>query len=185
MFEGEYLNGKRNGKGKDYYLNGKLRFEGEYLNGERLNGKLFDKKGNIYLDLQNANGLIKEYNVYGRLEFEGEYLNGKKNGKGKEYDYFGRLIFEGEYINGKRNGKGKEYKYGNLIFEGEYFNGVKWTTKGLQKSHDVIYELSSAEICQEIIARDEILSQLLIPLKTILREIKIVNAEIINTTSGG
>ena len=29
-FEGEYLNGKRNGKGKEYYDNGKLKFEGEY-----------------------------------------------------------------------------------------------------------------------------------------------------------
>ena len=25
MFEGEYLNGKRNGKGKEYYYNGKLK----------------------------------------------------------------------------------------------------------------------------------------------------------------
>ena len=38
IFEEEYLNGKRNGKGKDYYYDGKLKFEGEYLNGER-NGK--------------------------------------------------------------------------------------------------------------------------------------------------
>ena len=36
-FEGEYLNGKRNGKGKEYY-NGKLVFEGEYLYDIR-NGK--------------------------------------------------------------------------------------------------------------------------------------------------
>ena len=35
IYEGEYLNGKRNGKGKEYYLNGKLKFEGEYLNGIR------------------------------------------------------------------------------------------------------------------------------------------------------
>ena len=35
-FEGEYLNGERNGKGKEYNAyDGKLRFEGEYLNGER------------------------------------------------------------------------------------------------------------------------------------------------------
>ena len=33
-----FSNGKRNGKGKEYYLNGKLKFEGNYLNGER-NGK--------------------------------------------------------------------------------------------------------------------------------------------------
>ena len=34
-FEGEYLNGKRNGKGKEYARDGTLKFEGEYLNGER------------------------------------------------------------------------------------------------------------------------------------------------------
>ena len=33
-FEGEYLNGIRNGKGKEYYNNGELKFEGEYLNGK-------------------------------------------------------------------------------------------------------------------------------------------------------
>ena len=36
MFEGEYLNGKRNGKGKEYDYNGKLEFEGEYLNGNKI-----------------------------------------------------------------------------------------------------------------------------------------------------
>ena len=65
IFEGEYLNGKRNGKGKEYYDIGKLEFEGIYLNGEK-NGK-----GKEYI--LNTNTLI----------FEGEYLNGKRNGKGK------------------------------------------------------------------------------------------------------
>ena len=33
MFEGEYLNGKRNGKGKEYNcVNGKLKIEVEYIN---------------------------------------------------------------------------------------------------------------------------------------------------------
>ena len=59
VFEGEYLNGKRNGKGIAYYDNGNISFEGEYLNGKR-----------------NGNG--KEYDYDGRREFEGEYLNGKK-----------------------------------------------------------------------------------------------------------
>ena len=34
IFEGEYLNGKRNGKGKEFY-NGELIFGGEYLYGKR------------------------------------------------------------------------------------------------------------------------------------------------------
>ena len=39
IFEGEYLNGKRNGVGKEYNeLSGKLKFEGEYLN-DKKNGK--------------------------------------------------------------------------------------------------------------------------------------------------
>ena len=32
-FEGEYLNGQKNGKGKEYDWNGNLMFEGEFLNG--------------------------------------------------------------------------------------------------------------------------------------------------------
>ena len=30
IFEGEYLYDKRNGKGKEYYLSGKINFTGEY-----------------------------------------------------------------------------------------------------------------------------------------------------------
>ena len=37
LFEGEYLNGQRHGKGKEYEYN-ILKFEGEFLNGQR-NGK--------------------------------------------------------------------------------------------------------------------------------------------------
>ena len=38
IFRGEYLNGIKNGQGKDYCDNGKLKFEGNYLKGKR-NGK--------------------------------------------------------------------------------------------------------------------------------------------------
>jgi len=40
IFEGEYLNGYKCGKGKEYDNNGYLIFEGEYLN-----GKKFDESG--------------------------------------------------------------------------------------------------------------------------------------------
>ena len=45
MFEGEYLNGERNGKGKEYNKYGELKFEGEYLNGKRWNGIGYNIKG--------------------------------------------------------------------------------------------------------------------------------------------
>ena len=38
-FEGEYLNGEINGKGRENYFNNILRFEGEYLNSKK-NGKI-------------------------------------------------------------------------------------------------------------------------------------------------
>ena len=63
-FEGEYLNGKRNGNGKEYGLNNNLLYEGEFLNGKR-------------------NGKGKEYYSNGKLKIKGEYLNSNIwNGKG-------------------------------------------------------------------------------------------------------
>ena len=134
IFEGEYLNDKRNGIGKEYYNDGTLLFEGEYFKEER-------------------KGKGKEF-FLGELVFEGEYLNDQKwNGKGKDYGIFSFLdidhkclsvkdmfavglelyyifhqeykffvgFYEGELLNGKRNGKGKVYhKNGTLLSEGEY-----------------------------------------------------------------
>ena len=43
MFEGQFLNGERNGYGIEYnYINGELVYEGEYLNGERVESKKLD-----------------------------------------------------------------------------------------------------------------------------------------------
>ena len=56
IFEGEYLNGERNGKGKEYYENGKISFEGEYLNGENWNGKLYDPENISIYEIKNGQG---------------------------------------------------------------------------------------------------------------------------------
>ena len=85
VFEGEYLNRKRNGKGKEYYINGKPKFEREYLKGKRWNGKGYNIEDIEDLQIKGGIGKGKEYNFNGYLEYEGEFLNGEKNGKGKEY----------------------------------------------------------------------------------------------------
>ena len=157
IFEGEIKNGQKNGKGKEYYYEGKLIFEGEYIN-DKKNGKgkeyyyenNYIYKGTIifegeYLNGKRWNGKGKEYGWNGSLLFEGEYNNGLKNGKGEEYRCYSdgiglkyEKVFEGEYLNGKRwKGEGKEY-YENcdyeeiLIFEGEYLNGKRWNGKGIE-----------------------------------------------------
>ena len=77
VYEGEYLNGERSGKGKEY-CNAWNYFEGEYLNGKR-------------------NGKGKEYDD-DIIMYEGEYLNGMKHGRGKENNHKGFLFFDGEYL---------------------------------------------------------------------------------------
>ena len=174
LFEGEYLNGKRNGKGKEYYDSGRLQFEGEYINGKR-NGKGEEFWGNGSIKFEGEylngerNGKGIEHWDNGYLRFEGEYLNGKEwigtgyedpsgnvlyklniaiDGNGKEYDRTGNLLFEGEYFNGKKNGKGKEY-YDNgediLKFEGEYLNDLKWNGRGYDLSNNLIYEIKEGK----------------------------------------
>ena len=59
LFEGEYLNGKRHGKGKEYYDNGKLRFEGEYLNGKKIKGIVYSEYGEKIVELNGE----KEKNI--------------------------------------------------------------------------------------------------------------------------
>ena len=40
IYEGEYKHLIREGKGKEFYKNEKIKFEGEYLKGKRWNGKI-------------------------------------------------------------------------------------------------------------------------------------------------
>ena len=70
-YDGEFINGERNGKGKEYDKKGELIFEGEYLKGIR-------KRQNNYYILDN-------YIYY--LLFEGVLKNGKYDGIAKEYKY--------------------------------------------------------------------------------------------------
>ena len=146
LYEGEFLNGKRNGHGKEYYSE-QLIFEGEYLEGNKLRGKGYGKdgynKGKIIYEINNENGKGKEYNNEGWIIFEGEYLNGKRNGYGREY-YYGKKIFEGKYSNGKKHGWGREY-LSHLLFQGYYFNGVKWNGKGYDCDGKIIYELRNGK----------------------------------------
>ena len=87
IFEGEYLNGLKNGKGKEYNYRGQLKFIGEYLNGKR-----------------NGKGI--EFNDFHKIKFKGEYLNGLKwNGKG--YNNHNNIVYE------LKNGKGYIIDYYN------------------------------------------------------------------------
>ena len=122
IYEGEFLNGLRHGKGQEFYEcyeNNKI--EVEYFEGKR-------------------NGKYKVTNIEGEIIMEGEYLNGKKTGKWKEI-YDNGLIFEGEYLNNMRNGKGKEYYENGLVeFEGEYKDGKRCCDENMEFNEEDYYD---------------------------------------------
>ena len=63
-FEGEYLNGKKKGKAKEYFNTGKLEFEGEYIDGKKWNGKRFNFQGNEQYTIKNGKGKVKEFFLF-------------------------------------------------------------------------------------------------------------------------
>ena len=75
IFEGDCIGGKKSGKGKEYYLNGNVKFEGDFLNGKKVSGIGYDIKGNLAFKL-NKNSAYDYFNN-GILKFSGEYYNGK------------------------------------------------------------------------------------------------------------
>ena len=172
IFEGEYLNGKRNGKGKEYDNKGNLIFEGEYLNGKRSIGKYYYPNIKIIKEMKNGKKFVNEYNNNNELIFEGEYLNGERNGKGKEYynseitseNIFGNSDYSDEYekeLIYSKDSKDEDYRDSlntissvssdeeyiklHLIFEGDYLNGKKWNGKGYDQNHNIIYELRNGK----------------------------------------
>ncbi len=98
LSEGEYENGKFNGKYKEYedsFRRDKIIFEGEFKNGKKWIGKGYDENvsGEPIYEINNGKGIIKSYNWSKILEIEYEYLNGEKNGFWKRYSsQNGKLI---------------------------------------------------------------------------------------------
>ena len=161
MFEGEYVNGERNGKGTEMNDYGTKIFDGEYKNGKQWNGKGYDGEGNVAIELKNGMGDLKIYleghvlraegkylngETNGKFKmytdqivtFDGEYLCGKKHGSIKEYDNKGLIQFDGIYINGHKR-SGKSNIKGKLEYEGEYLFDKKFNGKGYDENSNVIY----------------------------------------------
>ncbi len=100
-YKGNWVDGRRNGKGIFYYSNGD-RFEGNWVDGKK-NGK-----GTNYL----ANG--------DRLE--GNYRDGKINGQGTIH-YADGERYEGNFVDSKQNGQGTNYLANGDRLEGNYGDG--------------------------------------------------------------
>ena len=101
VYEGDFIDGKRTGKGKYTWSNGDV-YEGDWVN-DNLTGK-----GKLTQRYYLIGG------VEGRKYYEGDFVDGKFNGKGKltdeSYDGMGRwtnMVYEGDFVDGEFNGRGK------------------------------------------------------------------------------
>ena len=153
-YEGEYLNGKKHGKGKIYY-EGKLLYEGDFLNGKKSGrGKEYNYDLSLYklcLTYEGEfwggkkNGIGKQYNKKGEVIFEGEFLDDIMwNGYGIKAIDYSKEIYEGFFKNNQKHGKGKAFiEYNNkkiILFEGEYLYDLQKKGKEFYKNGQIKYE---------------------------------------------
>ena len=125
-FIGQYKNGLRNGKGTIYYKNGIIMFEGEYINDKKEgNGKYIWEDGEYYVgqfknNLPNGKGI--SYYSNNKIKYEGDYINGKFDGNGKYFWEDGKYYI-GQEKNGFAHGKGiYYYSNGDIMYEGDCVN---------------------------------------------------------------
>ena len=150
IYEGEYKNGKPNGKGSMTSFDNKTIYDGDWVNGKREgNGKLIisdeynytgpfendlfsgsggvlcDNKGNIY-EGDFEKGKFEGYGHYKMSNgdtYIGEFKGGLFHGKGQFNDKEGN-IFDGEFKNGKKDGEGVLIKKDGEKLVGKFKNDV-------------------------------------------------------------
>ena len=147
-FEGEFVTGKKEGKGKLLYNNGTeyignfknnkpdgygqlTQENGEIYQGEWKEGKInghgtrFHKNGDKYIG-NYINNIRNGYGVYifsNGNTYEGNWIKGKANGKGV-FKYNNGNVYEGEFKDNLIEGKGKLILKNGDIYEGQFINGT-------------------------------------------------------------
>ena len=120
-YDGEFVNGKKEGEGKLIYSNGN-RYEGTFLGGfPNGKGKIIQTDNDIY-EGEWKNGKINGQGI--RLhsngdKYVGNHLNDVRSGKGL-YLFKNGDVYNGNWVNGKANGKGVlKFRNGDT-YDGEF-----------------------------------------------------------------
>ena len=168
FFEGYFENGKREGKGKEYNLNGKVVFDGLYRNGKRTNMVVVKEMKGYWKEMNDDNEVISICKKNEKNENDGicyfysngvidkvsewkngEELNVLKRFEGKKMIEFvnGVKRYEGEYRdsikhNYPREGEGEEYDTDgkSLVYEGQFWNNKRQGKGKLYRNGDVVYD---------------------------------------------
>ena len=145
IYDGDFFNGKKDGKGKMKYENGEY-YIGQWSKDRRHGkGKLYNKigkikyEGDFYNDKMEGKG--KYYYENADYYYVGNWLNDKEHGRGALYYKNGDLKYVGEFAFGKFEGRGKLIYDSGEYYIGNWFNGEK-NDKGIEyyKNGKIKYE---------------------------------------------
>ena len=139
-YDGEFVNGKKEGEGKLIYLNGNEyegSFAGGYQNGK---GKIIQIDGEAYEGYwKNGKMNGQGIRIYGNGDkYIGNHLNNVRNGQGIYYFANGDS-YSGNWVDGKANGEGVLNSRNGDIYEGEFINNDICGKGKLTKKNGDIY----------------------------------------------
>ena len=124
---GQWVNNFKHGKGIEYYKNGTIKYVGDFNNGKLEGyGKYIYEDGEYYIgqwlnNLKHGKGIL--YHNNGTIWYDGEWVENKKEGNGK-FTYENGNYYIGQWMNNKEHGKGKFFdKNNNIQYEGDVANG--------------------------------------------------------------
>ena len=139
-YDGEFVNGKKEGEGKLIYANGN-QYEGTFLGGlPNGKGKLIQTDNDIY-EGEWKNGKINGQGI--RLhnngdKYVGNHLNDVRSGKGL-YLFVNGDSYNGNWVNGKANGKGiLKFRNGD-VYDGEFVDNCIFGKGTFKKKNGEIY----------------------------------------------
>ena len=121
---------KKNGKRREFYDNGKIKYEGNFKDDEYEdeNAKYYYENEDYYIGpFKNSkkNGKGKEYYKNNKLKYDGNFKEDKYDDEKAIYYYENGEYYIGSFKEGKRNGKGIEYYEKDKIkYDGNYLNNL-------------------------------------------------------------
>ncbi|EGR30444.1 IQ calmodulin-binding motif family protein, putative [Ichthyophthirius multifiliis] len=125
VYKGQWLNGKRHGRGIQFWQDGSV-YQGEWENDKANgNGRLIHADGDYYegqwID-DKAQGKGKFVHIDGH-QYQGDWIEDLQHGYGIEEQK--NFIYEGQFVNGLKHIKGKlTWKQDGSYYEGQFENGI-------------------------------------------------------------
>lgn len=141
IYEGEYLNDKRNGFGVHHYSTGEVFYVGNFKDNNRDRLGILFPKNHDYIQVgsfteNKVKNMVSIFDSEGNLEYAGCIEDGKKTGAAVSYVTDDNEIFVGIFKKGIYTKKGTMFdKEGNLFYTGE-FNGKERSGFGTEYNKD-------------------------------------------------